>query len=217
MYKVSDGVNRSFAHEGIQSLGESKCAQRIQKINLHGCFQVSNCALVAVASMYNLEHLVLSGCTKLSYSGLSTIAKSCKKIHYLSFAGCGDCITNAVVEEITKYLLNLKNLILSGCSLIGRTALLGISKCEKMHHLNLSGCKKVTNEAILALCDGKFSPGLRELNLERCCRLDDNALMWIGDSFCSSFEGKKGYVSLTMLSLKGTKLVNMPFFFVLCW
>ena len=205
LYKISDGVKRNFAHEGLQSLGGSNCAQTIQRINLHGCFQISECALIAISSMKNLEHFVLSGCTKLNSTGLCAIAKSCSILNHISFAGCGDCITNAVVEDMTKYLHNLKHLNLSDCCLVGRTALLGISKCEKMNHLNLSGCRKVSNEAILALCDGKYSPGLRELHLDRCPRLDDNALMWIVDSLSSSVEGKKGYVSLTTLSMKGTK------------
>ncbi len=205
MYKISDGVERNFAHEGIQSLCGSKCARKIQRINLHGCFQLSKCALHAISAMINLEHLVLSGCTKLSPSGLSAIAKSCKKIKYLSLASCGNCITNAVVEEMTSHLQNLQHFLLTDCTLVGRSALLGISRCTKMQYLNLSGCKGVTNEAILALCDGKYLPGLRELYVERCSRLDDNALMWIVDNLSNSSQPKKGYVSLTTLSMKATK------------
>ncbi len=205
MYKISDGVQRDFAHEGIQSLGGSKCASHMQKINLHGCFQVSNWALKAVSAMTNIEHLVLSGCTKLTSAGLSTLAKSCKHISFLSFASCGDCITNAIIEEVTDHLHALETLILSDCCKIGRKAMIGISKCKKLRHLNVSGCKALTNEAILALCDGDYTSGIRELYIERCNRLDDNALMWIVDSLHSVSERGKGTVSLTTLSMKGTK------------
>ena len=203
---ISDGVQRDFAHEGIQSLGSSKCVKCMRKINLHGCFQISNWALRALMTMTNLEHLVLFGCTKLTLIGLSMIAKSCLNISFLSLASCGDCINNSIIEEITNHLHALKTLILSDCCKIGRKALSGISRCKHLRHLNLSGCKGVTNEAILALCDGKYKSGIRELFIERCHRLDDNALMWIVDSLhTSDSERDKRYVSLTTLSMKGTE------------
>lgn len=202
---ISDGVQRDFAHEGIQSLGGAKCAKSMKKVNLHGCFQMSNWALKALSAMTNLEHLVLSGCTKITLPGLSAVVKSCHNISFLSFASCGDCITNEIVEEMSKYLHNLKSLILSECGKISRKALVGISRFKKLRHLNLSGCKGVTNEAILALCDGNYTPGIRELYIDRCHHLDDNSLMWIVDSLHSASDKGKGYVSLTTLSMKGTK------------
>lgn len=202
---LSDGVQRDFAHEGIQSLGRSKCVKRIKKLNLHGCFQISKWAPKAIASMSNLEHLVLSGCTKLTLIGLTAIAKSCKNISFLSFASCGNCITNTIIEVMTDNLRLLQSLILCDCCKIGRKALTGISKCKQLKHLNLSGCKSVTNEAILALCDGIYSPGIKELFIDRCHRVDDKALIWIIDSLYSTSERDKGQVSLTTLSMKATK------------
>lgn len=202
---ISDGVQRDFALEGIQSLGSSTCAKSIKKLNFHGCFQISNWALKALARMTVLDHLVLSGCTKLTISGLSVVATSCPNIRYLSFASCGDCITNAIVEVITKHLRLLKTFILNDCCKIGRKSLLGISRCQHMIHLNLSGCKSVSNEAILALCDGTYNSGIQELFIDRCPRLDDNSLIWITDSLCKLTDHQKGNISLTTLSMKGTK------------
>lgn len=207
LYMLSDGVQRDFAHEGIQSLGRSKCVKCVRKLNLHGCFQISKWALKAIASMSVLEHLVLSGCTKLTIVGLTTIAKSCKNITFLSFASCGNCITNSVIEVMTDNLCLLESLILSDCCKIGRKALIGISKCKYLKHLNLSGCKSITNEAILALCDGTYVPGIKELFIDRCHRVDDKALIWIIESlYSTSSERDKGQVSLTTLSMKGTKI-----------
>lgn len=202
---MSDGVQRDFALEGIQSLGSAECAKHLKKLNLHGCFQISVWALKAFTKMACLEHLVLSGCTKLSLAGLTVVATSCPNISYLSFASCGDCINNAIVEIMTDRLHSLSTLILSDCRKISRKALIGISKCTYMTCLNLSGCKSVNNEGILALCDGCYKVGIKELLIDRCPRVDDNALVWIIDSLCSESDRGKGYVSLTTLSMKGTK------------
>ena len=205
LFKISDGVQRDFALEGIQSIGSSKCAITLKKFNLNGCFQISHLALKAFATMTNLEHLVLSGCTKLTLAGLKVIAISCREISYLSFASCGDCITNEIIEVMTDYLHSLQTLILSDCSKISRRALKGISRCKNITHLNLSGCKRVNNEAILALCDGIYQEGIKELFIDRCPCVDDIALVWVVDSLSSKTNRSNSTLSLTTLSMKGTK------------
>ena len=205
VYKISDGVKRNFAHEGLQSLGAAKCAKHIKRLNLQGCFQLSHSALKAIAMMNSLEYLILAGCTKLAISGLTPIAKSCLNISYISFAACGDCISNEIIQIITQNLKCLRSLILSDCQKINRKALISISRCSQLHHLNLAGCKNVTNEAILELCDGSYAPGLKELFIERCTRLDDKALLWIVDGLYSPTDQEKVVVTLTTLSMHGTK------------
>jgi hypothetical protein len=54
------------------------------------------------------------------------------------------------------------------------------------------------------LGEGNFLPGLRELFLNRCPKVNDTALIWIADSFKDSFTSS-GIVTLTTLALKGTK------------
>lgn len=203
MCLLTDGVQRDFGHEGLQSLANEESSVNMKRLNLHGCFRVCRVALGALSSLQSLESLALSGCKSLSFEGFSAIAKSCRKISQLSFAGCGECITDSMVQIIGS-LEQLKILDLSDCDKVGRRGCKGLSRCSALSSLNLSGCRKVCNEAILSLGEGYFFPGLRELFLNRCPKLNDTALTWIADSF-KDRHTSSGIVTLTTLALKGTK------------
>jgi hypothetical protein len=70
-------------------------------------------------------------------------------------------------------------------------------------NLILSGCTNVTNDGVLALCNGIFKPTY--LYLDRCHKITDTALTWIVDGFQDEKGDKAGDVSLLTLSLRGTK------------
>ena len=204
MCLLTDGVQRDFGHEGLQALATADCCKSMKKVNLHGCFRVSDISLKYLSSMENLESLVLSGCKSILFEAISILFKSCLRLSHLSLATCGECITDAMIESIGSNVLHLKTLDLTDCIKVGRRGLKSLSRCSKLMSLNLSGCKRVSNEAILALGEGDFRPGIRELYLNRCVRLDDTVLTWIVDCFkdrslCS------GNVTLVTLALKGTK------------
>jgi hypothetical protein len=196
-------VQRDFGHEGLQSLANEDSIMSMKRLNLHGCFRVCRVALSAISSLHSLESLALSGCTSLSFEGISAIAKSCVKLFHLSLAGCGECVSDSMITAISSFE-KLKILDLSDCNKIGRRGCKSLSRCSALSSLNLSGCSNVCNEAILMLGEGNFLPGLRELFLNRCPKVNDTALIWIADSFKDSFTSS-GIVTLTTLALKGTK------------
>ena len=204
MCLLTDGVQRDFGHEGLQSLAKAECTKHIKRLNLHGCFRVSNISLKALSSMENLDCLVLSGCKSLSLEGMSHVFKTCTKLSLVSLASCGDCVTDAMLDVMGANLCRLKTLDLSEGIKVGRKGLRSLSQCSTLFSLNLSGCKKISNEAVLALGDGHYHPGIRELYLNRCTKLDDIVMTFIGDSF-KDMSSSSGIVTLVTLALKGTK------------
>lgn len=194
-------MDRNFGFEGIQSLGHEACRSSLRKLNLHGCFRVSKVALKSIASMVNLKSLTLSNCKSLCSDSLICIFRKCIHLVYLSFAGCGECISDSVLIAIGENLSQLKFLDASDCPKLTRSALKGLSLCKHIEHLNISGCKRICDEAILGLGEGHFEPGIVELHLNRCPKLSNIAVTWITDSFLDA----SGLVSIRTLALKGTK------------
>ena len=205
VYMISDGVNRDFGFEGLQALGRSPCSRVMKILNAHGCFQLNSIALKSISKMCNLEVLILSGCTNLHTDTMIGIAQSCVKIKVLSFASCSDCITNTMLEKIGPHLSSLEYFNLTDCKKIGRVALRGLSHCRKLSHLDLSGCTGLTNDAILALCEGTFEPGIRVLRLERCVKISNHSLNWICQGLQDKNGGSAGEITLLILAVKNTK------------
>lgn len=191
---------------GFWSLAHGRCCLKIRHLNLHGCFQVSSFALTSISFMKNLESLVLSGCRSLTFDGIGMIAKECRAISHLSLAGCGKCVRDEMIETICLSLRELKILDLSDCVKIGENSLESITLCHKLSSLKLSGCRNLSNDAILSLGDGKYDPGLEELYLNDCPKIDNTALTWILHSFRDYTTSKnEEVVTLTTLSVKDTK------------
>lgn len=200
---LSDGVNRNFALEGLQYLGNSKCTSTLKHLNLHACPQVCNLSLIAISNLGALESLDLSGCTKLTLNGASHIGKRCRHLVSISLASCGDCVSNALFEAMILRLIFLKTVNVSFCKKISDRSLKALSKCQHLQTLDLTGCTAVSDQSILFLCEGTYiSPGMRNLLLAGCTRITDTALSWISDGLKTT----DGSLSLETLSLKGTRV-----------
>ena len=201
---LTDGSRRDFGYEGLQALSKSVSSKTMKKLNLHGCFRVCEHSIDALSSMKHLSSLVLSGCKSLSVEALAILLQSSTRISNLSFATCGECVSDKILESVGNNLHGLKTLDLTDCVNVGRKGLKSLSQCSSLISLNLSGCKSVSNESILAFGEGNFKPGIRELFLNRCVKLNDTALTWIADSF-KDRALSSGNVTLITLALKGTK------------
>ena len=203
MSMLSDGVHRSFGLEGLQALGQSNSSATMKHLNLHGCSLLSTHTMKAIGKLSNLETLDLSGWDKLTLEGAHCIGKACTRISSLSFANCGDCVNDAIVEAAVIHLEYLSSANLSFCPKVSDRSLKALSTCVRLESLDLTGCVSVTDQSILQLCEGHFSPGLRHLFLAQCCKIGDTTLSWITEGFKQTLDG---HVSLETLSLKGTKV-----------
>ena len=201
---LSDGVDRTFALEGLQSLGGSKCSSTLKYLNLHGCPQICNLALIAISNLSSLESLDLSGCTRLTLAGASYIGKKCLLLKSISLASCGDCVTNALFEAIILHARSLAVVNLSFCKKISERSLKAMSNYQNLQTLDLTGCASVSDTAILFLCEGTYNPGLKHLLMAGCSKITDTSLSWIADGL----KTKDGSLSLETLSLKGTRVTQ---------
>ena len=201
MLRLSNEKRSEFGYEGLQALGKSNCAQSVNYLNLHGCFQLSTAALKSISMLANLKVLVLSACTNLTKNGLAMVSASCPLINFISLASCGECIDDSVVHIITKGLKFLNHIDLSKCGRIGRSSIVSLSKCRGLVHLNLSYNQYINDNAMLCLYEAIFSPGLQTLCLSSCDKITDTSLAWIADGF----KEENGDMSLLTLSLQGTK------------
>ena len=201
VYLLSDGIQRDFGFDGLQLMSKSKCAKHIKSLNMHGCFQIQNVALESIGRFTALETLILSGCTKLTAGGISKLANACPQVFELSLSGCGDCISDASMETLAQSMKLLTTVNVSDCKKIGRRGFVALSGCTRLKRLDASGCSRVTDDAVMSLCSGRFTPGLDLLDLSRCPKVSDVALTYIADGLQrdGSFE-----VTLTKLALKGT-------------
>jgi len=200
---LSDGVDRSFGLEGLQALGKSKCSRKMKHINFHGCTLLSTLSLKSIANFHELQTLDLSCCNKLTTGGARCIGKTYRKISSLSLASCGDCISDALVEVLVMNLELLATTNLSFCQKVSEKSMKALSTCEQLQSLDLTGCTGITDQSILHLSEGNFSPGLRHLFLAQCCKVGDTALSWITEGLKQTLDG---HISLYTLSLKGTRV-----------
>ena len=152
----------------------------------------------AIGKLSNLETLNLSGCDKLTLEGAQSIGKACTRISSLSFASCGNCVSNAIVEAAVIHLKYLSSANLSFSPKVSDRSLKALSTCVRLESLDLTGCVSVTDQLIL-----QFSPGVRHLFLAQCCKIGDTSLSWIAEGLKQTLDG---HVSLETLSLKGTKV-----------
>ena len=132
-------------------MANSSSKTSVKKLNLHGCFHISKYSIKALSSMKTLEVLVLSSCKTLSSEAVTILFESCVHISMLSLAKCGECICDTMLESIGTNLRNLKVLDITDSVKVGRKGLKSLSRCTSLVSLNLSGCKRVSNEAILGL------------------------------------------------------------------
>lgn len=189
---------------GLQALSESKASSTIKSINLDRCFRIGHCALLAIAEFMNLETLTLSSCPNISIEGIAAIAQACPNLWSISLSSCGSCVTAAMVEALIPLFPTLRYLDLSGCN-IGRFALVKLTNCQQLSHLNLSGCSGIDDDSILAFCEGKFKPGVRYLNLNKCVKVTDLSLTWIVDGLKQESHRGSSEVTLETLYFKDTK------------
>ncbi|KAL3775761.1 hypothetical protein ACHAW5_005331 [Stephanodiscus triporus] len=205
MSMLSDGIDRSFSLEGMQALGHSNSSVTLKHLNLRGCSLVSTLTMKAIGNFSNLETLDLSGCDKLTLVGAICIGKACKRLSSLSFSSCGDCINDAMLEVIVNHLEHLSSANLSFCPKVSDRSLKALATCSRLETLDLTGCVGVSDQSILQLCEGHFSPGLRHLFLARCCKIGDTSLSWITQGLKQTLDGR---LSLETLSLKGTHVTS---------
>nr|KAE8935046.1 hypothetical protein PF009_g14993 [Phytophthora fragariae] len=168
LYLVSDGSNRDFGLEGLRAIA-SRCPE-LQDLNLSGCFQLQERALVAIgASCPALRRLSLQACPDVTFAAVTAVLKGCKKLTRLDISGVRRC-DDRMLRAIAKYGAAITQLAVAGCDRVGDAGLryLAGARADQLELLDFTGCRLVTDAGINALCDAFQRPKLAHLVLEDC-------------------------------------------------
>ena len=201
IFLLSDGMKRDFGFEGIQALGRSPCALTITTLNLTAVFQISTVACKSLAMLVNVENLCMSGCVNLTTQGMGYLADAMSKVKKLSFAYCGNCVTDAMMARCARKWTKLSSVVLTECEKVGQGTCKALSKCKSLQRIDLTGCVGVGDLALNELSEAHYWPGVTALYLTGCRNVGDTGLTWI----CEGMKNTINQTTLITLSLKGTK------------
>ncbi|KAH8555274.1 hypothetical protein BGW37DRAFT_553505 [Umbelopsis sp. PMI_123] len=142
------------------------------------------CLNLLVATCTNLKQLRLSRIVPMQDEWLPVISKL-KQLQVLeiSWPSPGQNISTSSMCELIKAVgSDLRELTIQGCIQLTDEVLTNaiLPTCSKLETLNLSECDGFTSDGIITLFDGwieqKSNHGLKDLNLTRCTKLNDEAI-----------------------------------------
>lgn len=165
---LSSSIIPVSALEGIVG----SCTQ-LQAVSLEG-LQLSDTVIHSLAKNGGLEQLNLSGCSGFSSSALETMLKSCQRILQLNISWCTFTINHvkSVVHHLSPCVTHLN---LSGYreNLTSDDIRVVVSRCQKIHTLDLSDSTLLTADSFTVLAQLKH---LQHLSLSRCYHVHPAAL-----------------------------------------
>lgn len=111
--------------------------------------ELSNDVLVSLAPPH-LKEISLSGCTKLSLSGINGLVRKCHKLRNLDLTGCNYLMSPSLFHYFGRTTPCLTSLTLNDCSTVTNEIVKVILLTLTMlKHLGLSMCKRLTDAAFL--------------------------------------------------------------------
>ncbi|KAJ3396951.1 anaphase-promoting complex subunit Hcn1 [Lobulomyces angularis] len=119
----------------------------------------------------NLKKLNLKGCWSVTDKGLQAIANNCKDLQLLNLHSCWDC-TDLGLVTLTNSCNNLVQVDLSNCRKLTDAGVLNLlSKCFNLREIELSYCKNLTQK----IFDHQSWTRMKKINLQRCTAISDQA------------------------------------------
>ena len=128
-----------------------------------------------VSQLPELTHLRLGRYNKVTHKGIEKLALGLPKLTYLDLSGC-ETIDNTDIYTIVRNLKHLTYLDISWCSLISDSGLNAIVKLDKLTHLILKGCEKITSVGFLNTPPVALLPNLIYLDISSCSKINNNAI-----------------------------------------
>ncbi|KAK7081272.1 hypothetical protein SK128_003202 [Halocaridina rubra] len=178
----------------------SNCS-KLSYLNVEGSRVASSGCYYTIANFQNLKHLNLSHCYFLDNLGLIQIVKQCRHLEYINIDGITGIFDSSIVYMTTEVGHCLTHLFLDGENLTDvaykslsactKLKMLGISYCEQMTDIGLSGIYELKQLTFLKIRKGVqlmpvglerlFSSGhlclLTHVNLGECSLMDDKVLI----------------------------------------
>eukprot|EP00056_Hartaetosiga_gracilis_P010728 m.159781 g.159781 ORF g.159781 m.159781 type:complete len:903 (-) comp13377_c2_seq2:1983-4691(-) len=182
------------------------------KVNLRGCYRVTNYGFSLLGQCSNLQDLNLSECAVLRDAALKVVVEGCPSLMYLNLSSCG--ITDLSLKYLSQNCDNLCYLSLACCENItplGCGFFAEGTGCDQLTWLDLSSCPRVddeglkligakcgllstvllndlvqiSDEGLISICS--ICPFLDTLSIRRCTSLTNVALEGLG-KYCSKLK-----------------------------
>jgi hypothetical protein len=151
----------------------------LEEIDLTGSFRLNLSIKHNLSSLKNLKNVCLKGCNQVETESLISLAKNCKLIEDLNLSDCGKAVCNSSIQAFASNCINLKNVILHRCEQVRTGAIKGLSRCEKLVKLDLTGCRSLKDIMLLSLTEVNTVPALKTLILVGNRLITDATLAWL--------------------------------------
>ncbi|KAM4749646.1 protein AMN1 homolog [Rhinophrynus dorsalis] len=151
----------------------------VKKLDLRDC-DISDAALQLISHCRQLKKINVSSCkgeerTSITSEGVTAVAESCAYLLEVSLKKCCN-LNDRGVLALALNCPHLQIINLSGCSGITDASLEALGqRCNLLHSVDFSATK-VTDDGVIALVSGRCSQTLKEVHMDRCVHLTDEAV-----------------------------------------
>ncbi|XP_075066407.1 protein AMN1 homolog isoform X1 [Mixophyes fleayi] len=151
----------------------------VKKLDLRDC-DVSDNALRLISQCRQLNKINLNSCkgeerTSITSEGITVVAQSCPHLFEVTLKRCCN-LTDVGILALALNCPLLQILNLSGCSRITDHSLEALGQnCPLLHSVDFSATM-VTDNGVIALAAGRCSKNLKEVHMDRCVHLKDEAV-----------------------------------------
>eukprot|EP01038_Epipyxis_sp_PR26KG_P005892 gene5892-8130_t len=205
----------SLTDEGLKILATSSIpSTSLEILILEGCVQLTDVGIEYINKQCKkLLIFNINECVHVSYEPLQSLLKANRRLTTLQISRIG-MLNDYGLSTLTSILAthnnhnnngqqnpsNLTSLDVSYNIALSDFSLINLSQvCSKLKVFNLSGCRKVTDEGISAICSNCWY--LQSLNLEDCYLLRDDAFFFNPSKDGRSLTNQHMCTSLVSLNL----------------
>lgn len=167
----------------------------LKTINMKGCKQVSSKFVIRMAKYSPLLHkAILDECVHITETGLIPLLRDCPYLQRVAFTGNTNVSDEVILTAVESHgLRHLKELNLSGCKHLTPNAIVAIAKnCALLNDLSLSGCALITTAPIRAIAENCHA--LRNLNILGCNLITPDILPFLAQH-CKVLERVTGLLA----------------------
>lgn len=149
----------------------------LKDVNLSGCFQLVERALVALsAGCPLLQKVSLKACPKVTLVAVSALLRGCPHLVSLNLSGVALC-NNAMLAVIGAHGSSLRELSVAQCEKVSDSGLRHLApRADAFQVLDFSGCVLVSDAGLGFLLDGFQSPKLEHLYLVGCALITQDSI-----------------------------------------
>ncbi|ETW07487.1 hypothetical protein H310_01995 [Aphanomyces invadans] len=198
---ISDGM--SLGRDNAQGLAAlSHGCQRLQHLDLTKCLRVDDVACKQIArGFHDLRTLCLHECCKVSSDGIREMARHCHRLTQLDLSYCRLVDDAALVAMGSCNLPLLQSLRLRECERVTTAGIQSVCKgCTYIHTLDVTGCHRLDDMALLALSDHLMD--LQHLWLAGLNRITIVGVSWLADRCTKLMELDVSNSAISYVALK---------------